>query len=118
MGYIKQSYIHKQLNFAYDIAKRLDEHREMVEAIQNKTTLFDDHWHIVNLATQDDYLMRLFYMVHDCWPEDPKCAPSATRRIRPRPEILGECQLPEYQEKTANRLSLSSEKGNQQYLHP
>jgi hypothetical protein len=46
MGYVRKSYVNKQLNFAYNVTKRLDEHRETVEAIQSKTTLFNERWHI------------------------------------------------------------------------
>lgn len=89
MGYIKKSHLNKQLNFACNVSKRLDEHRETVEAIQSKTTLFNDYWHINHMATQDDYLMRLYFMVNGYWPEN-RC------EVRERPEILGCCKLPEY----------------------
>lgn len=93
MGYVKKSEIDNKLNFARDISKRLDEHREVVEAIEQKTVLFRQaEWHSWHMATQDDYLMRIFYLVNGEWPEN-----SNRWRVRPRPEILGACRLPEYQ---------------------
>lgn len=102
-GYIKKEYIDGQLNFARSVGKRLDEHRETVEAIELKTTLFNDFWHISHMATQDDYLMRLYHLVHGCWPED-DCPNSRSGKgfqktgefVRPRPPILGPCKLPEF----------------------
>jgi hypothetical protein len=36
-----------------------------VESIAASTTLFvDAPWHIGHMAVQDDYLMRLYHMVH------------------------------------------------------
>jgi hypothetical protein len=35
------------------------------------TSFFRDHpWHAGHMATQDDYLMRLYFMVYGRWPED------------------------------------------------
>lgn len=94
LGYVKKSEINDKLNFARSVAKRLDEHRETVEAIAEKTTLLNDFWHVSHLATQDDYLMRLYYLVHNEWPLDGKH--SANGFVRNRPEVLGKCGLPEY----------------------
>ncbi|EAY4897023.1 hypothetical protein H9J87_003958 [Escherichia coli] len=80
----------EKLNYARNIAKRLDEHRELVEAIASKTTLLSQcEWHIGHLATQDDFLMRLYYQVHSKWPEEDPF-------VRQRPPILGPSTLPEY----------------------
>lgn len=97
LGYVKKSDIQNKLNFARSIAKRLDEHREIVEAIEQKTSLFKDFWHIEHLATQDDYLMRLFFMVHGFWPESRKKGVFFVEKVRSRPRILGSCRLPEYE---------------------
>ncbi|MFQ0972220.1 hypothetical protein [Gilliamella sp. BG6] len=89
----------EQLHFARNVAKRLDEHREVVESIRDHTDLFKTHeWHIWHMATQDDYLMRLFYICYGFYPEvglDPRNGQS----VRKRPEILGECGLPEFKNK-------------------
>ncbi len=93
-GYVKKNEILDKLNFARCVGKRLDEHRETVEAITEKTTLLNDFWHVAHLATQDDYLMRLYYLVHNEWPHD-GCH-GAGGYVRKRPEVLGKCGLPEY----------------------
>lgn len=102
-GYVKKATIDEQLNFARSVAKRLDEHREVVEAIEKRTELLDTaFWHIGHLATQDDYLMRLFKLVHGHYPDTSKegqnNAAFEGKFVRPRPVILGECQLPEYEQ--------------------
>jgi hypothetical protein len=94
IGYIRISSVINQLDYARDVAKRLDEHRETVEAIQSKTKLFDDWWHVSHMSTQDDYLMRLFYMTNGFWPDSKESGMIFS--IRPRPKILKECQLSEY----------------------
>ena len=114
LGYVKKSKsidkteIKNQLNFARSVGKRLDEHRELVEAIE-KTDLFEKaFWHVGHLATQDDYLMRLYYLVHEEYPNDDGVIPNCRAHIktqatgeyvRARPKILGECNLPEYSSK-------------------
>ncbi len=92
-----------KLHFARSVGKRLDEHREVVEAIERETTFFHEphtKWHLGHMATQDDYLMRLYYIAHGCWPDDVLAAqrrPQPTGEyVRPRPAILGPCGLPEY----------------------
>lgn len=65
-----------------------------MESILNNTNLFKDAWHVNHMATQDDYLMRLYYVVHGQWPENDKC--HANGYVRNRPPILGLCKLPEY----------------------
>ena len=95
----------QQLNFAQSVGKRLDEHREVVEAIEFSTSFFRDHpWNAGHMATQDDYLMRLYFIVHGCWPEDLgdsrpygiKWLQGTGEMVRPRPAVLGPCRLPEY----------------------
>lgn len=97
--------IREQLQYARSIGKRLDEHREVVEAIASKTNLFElSPWHANHMATQDDFLMRLYYMVYDSWPEDApalnggKWRQATGERVRPRPAILRPCALPERRE--------------------
>jgi hypothetical protein len=118
LGFVRLSAVRMQLNYGYSVAKRLDEHREVVEGIVAQTTLFEQYpWHASHMATQDDYLVRLFRMVHGCWPDDEvehgysptdlamlsgaRLPPSQlprriTPEIRPRPAVLGACALPEY----------------------
>ncbi len=96
-GLVRVSYLYDQLNFARSVGKRLDEHRETVEAIEQRTDLFDDFWRINHLATQDDYLMRLFHLVHGCWPDEAHGGLQKTGSfVRLRPSILGPSRLPEY----------------------
>ncbi|MCR9929843.1 hypothetical protein [Vibrio parahaemolyticus] len=102
-GYIKTSTLNAQLNFARSVAKRLDEHREVVEAIENNTSFFQTHpWHANHLAIQDDYLMRLFKLVHGHFPDTSEQgqdkAAFEEKFVRARPSVLGECQLPELSE--------------------
>lgn len=94
LGYIKKCEINEKLNYARSVAKRLDEHRETVESIAEKTTLFNDFWHVTHMATQDDYLMRIYHLVHGQWPIEGQHG--AHGYVRKRPEFLGECRLPEF----------------------
>ena len=103
LDFVRLADVREQINFGYSIAKRLDEHREVVEQIQRHTSLFEQgYWHAGHLATQDDYLMRLFYLVHDCWPEEVQSgySPGNGSKVHPavrrRPDVLGPCRLPEY----------------------
>ena len=62
LGYIKTSDM-KLLKT--NIAKRLDEHRELVESIQENTDLFDQSFnHVRVMSLHDDYLMKLYYSLH------------------------------------------------------
>lgn len=63
LGFIRKADVIRNLQFARSVGKRLDEHREVVEAIEAKTPLFnksEGYWHAGHMATQDDYLMRLY----------------------------------------------------------
>lgn len=89
----------ESIDFAFNVAKRLDEHRETVEDLLVNTNYLatqEEHpWRISHLATQDDYLMYLFYLRHSIWPLDkitPKLAKLGPYRSRPR--ILGPCAHP------------------------
>nr|WP_012219801.1 hypothetical protein [Vibrio sp. 23023]ABX76988.1 Conserved hypothetical protein [Vibrio sp. 23023] len=103
-GFVMKSTIDDQLNFARSVAKRLDEHREVVESIENNTSFFQTHpWHANHLATQDDYLMRLFKLVHGHFPDTSSQGQNKAvfdgKFVRARPPVLGECQLPEIRDK-------------------
>lgn len=90
---MKKKELKELLQFARSVDKRLDEHRELVESIRDNTNLFKTHeWHITHMATQDDYLMRIFYICYEYYPEN---APHTN--VRKRPDILGACGLPEYE---------------------
>jgi hypothetical protein len=104
LGLVRLKDVRDQLNFARTVGKRLDEHREVVEQIEQQTPLFRDAWwHAGHMATQDDYLMRLYYLVHGTWPEDAPTTPTGRQvsgeMVRARPSILGPCRLPEYESK-------------------
>ncbi|MBN3777034.1 hypothetical protein G3O06_05545 [Burkholderia sp. Ac-20345] len=102
LGLVRHKDLTAQLNFARSVGKRLDEHREVVETL-SQSSFFDEHWwHAGHLATQDDYLMRLYFMVHGKWPvDDPASGHRGFRRngeyVRPRPPVLGQCRLPEFE---------------------
>lgn len=97
---VKVSDVKAQLQFARSIAKRLDEHRELVESLVDEGTfLASRDYHTGHLAVQDDFLMRLYYMVHGVWPYGEGWIQHQFGTVRPRPEILGECRLPEYKDK-------------------
>lgn len=88
-----------QLDFARTVGKRLDEHRELVESIEKTSLNKDKPWHVTHMATQDDYLMRLYFLRHGIWPRDngERCKITG-EYVRPRPALLGSCLLPEYSE--------------------
>lgn len=91
----------KELDYARNIAKRLDEHRELVESIEASTSLLNDKfWHVGHLATQDDFLMKLFYLRHGIWPADETIKQGQFGYVRLRPEVLGECGHPDFSDKT------------------
>jgi hypothetical protein len=88
-----------KLDFARSVAKRLDEHRELVLDLQEKTdylsSVNESSWRSAHLATQDDYLMYLFYLRYGVWPDQPGA--ENVGFCRPRPSILGKCMHPLYQ---------------------
>lgn len=107
IGLISKSELIDNLNYCRTINKRLDEHREVVEALERNAPDFfkEFEWHINHLAIQDDFLMRLFYMVHGFFPDNPEKVEEYRKSknrygnpfsVRPRPKILGKCDLPEY----------------------
>lgn len=97
LGYVRSSTLFDQLQFARSVGKRLDEHREVVEAMAESGFFEGKWWHVSHMATQDDYLMRLYHIVHNSWPEN--FADTRRQRsgeyVRPRPSLLGPCRLPE-----------------------
>jgi hypothetical protein len=108
LGFVRKADVLRNLQFARSIGKRLDEHREVVEAIEANTVLFDknaEYWHAAHMATQDDYLMRLYYMVHESWPDDLVWQQRNGEVVRPRPIVLGECRLPEYKKCERERFA-------------
>ncbi|WP_321874627.1 hypothetical protein [Burkholderia ubonensis] len=100
-GFVRRKRLAAQLNFARSVAKRLDEHREVVEAMTESTDFLDRNpWHAGHLATQDDYLMRLYFIVHGDWPDERnwkrgEFPENGREYVRARPSILGDCRLPE-----------------------
>lgn len=97
LGFIRKSAVHEQLQFARSVGKRLDEHREVVEAMEESGFFDGKWWHVGHMATQDDYLMRLYHMVYGSWPADfaDNRRQSTGEFVRPRPKILGPSRLPE-----------------------
>lgn len=98
LGYVRCSTFRERLQFARSVGKRLDEHREVVEAMAESGFFEGKWWHVSHMATQDDYLMRLYHIVYKSWPED---FPDTRRQrsgehVRPRPSLLGPCRLPEF----------------------
>jgi hypothetical protein len=97
LGGLNPAQLQNNLHFATSVGKRLDEHRELVESIEKSTDLFiKQPWHIGHAATQDDYLLRLYYMVHGCWPSEVRKHQVNGESVRMRPKILGAPLLPEY----------------------
>lgn len=87
------------IDFAFNVAKRLDEHRELVEDLLVNSFYLskpEKHdWRITHLATQDDYLMYLFYLRHGQWPLDqPSLKMAGAGYYRDRPLVLGQCSHP------------------------
>ncbi|MDL0603663.1 hypothetical protein O3K13_06620 [Yersinia pestis] len=106
-GFVQLTEVKAKLNFARNVAKRLDEHRELVELLEREGVLASKFWVVGWLATQDDYLMRLYFMVHGHFPITKKSVTdyqthnlyklaSLEGFVRDRPEILKECDLPEF----------------------
>lgn len=104
LGFLPVSEVHEKLHFARSVGKRLDEHREVVERLAEESDFLARFpWHVGHLATQDDYLMRLYHLVHGTWPVDATCTSGGEQWrqqsgevVRPRPTVLGACRLPEY----------------------
>lgn len=96
-GFVRKATVSKNLQFARSVGKRLDEHREVVESMEESGFFEGKWWHVGHMATQDDYLMRLYYMVYKSWPgDDAETQRQSTGEyVRPRPKILGPCRLPE-----------------------
>lgn len=97
LGYVRRSVLVDKLQFARSVGKRLDEHREVVEAMAESGFFEGRWWHVSHMATQDDYLMRIYHVVHGSWPEDftETGRQHSGEYVRPRPALLGPCRLPE-----------------------
>ncbi len=95
-GYTRTSTITEQLDFGPSIRKRLDEHREDVEALARRTDYLQQYPEVIHhAAIQDDFLLRVYHLVHGAWPGE-EGHPNTVHSVRPRPEILPPCALPEY----------------------
>lgn len=102
VGLMRVSQVTKQLDFGHSIDKRLDEHRELVlTLIEDTDLLANQPWKISHLATQDDYLLRIFHMVYGYYPEQ-AVQNRKTHNVRPRPTVLGKCSLPEFKQFSLN----------------
>jgi len=101
-GLVKRS----DLDFARDVTKRLDEHRELCEQILSSTSLFNtsEPWHLYHAATQDDYLMYLFYLRHGVWPNFE--GSSKFGSLRRRPTEFPPCSHPLYDPKKLEQKEL------------
>lgn len=97
-GFVRRALITEQLQFARSVGKRLDEHREVVEAMEADGFFEGKQWHVGHMAIQDDYLMRLYHMVYSAWPDDSvdNGRQATGEYVRARPAVLGPCTLPEF----------------------
>ena len=96
MGYVKIERLHYN-NFGYGMAKRLDEHRELIELLHDKKFLDSHFWVIGWLETQDDYLSQIYNVLYGHYPLNPE---GMTRKdrfenkfVRRKPEALINRQL-------------------------
>ncbi|MBD6945048.1 hypothetical protein [Vibrio parahaemolyticus] len=88
----------KQLDYAYHVAKRLDEHRELIENIEKATGFFSlpEHSSYREIAkAQDDYLLHLYelrmgHSVVEC--PHPSKFTAQFPYVRPRPRCLSKTQ--------------------------
>lgn len=98
-GGVRSKVVREKLHFARSVGKRLDEHREVTESIVDHGAFFQHNpWAATQLATKDDYHVRLYHMVHGCWPDDfagRSGWQSTGEFVRPRPAVLGPCHLSE-----------------------
>ena len=89
----------KQLDFAYHVAKRLDEHRELIEDIEKNTVFFSklEYQTYKEIAQkQDDYLVYLYYLrmghqVIECI--YPSKFTAQFPYVRPRPSCLSKAHI-------------------------
>ncbi len=88
----------KQLDYAYHVAKRLDEHRELIETIEKATGFFSlpEHASYREIAkAQDEYLIYLYelrmgHRVIAC--PHPSKFTAQYPYVRPRPRCLSKTQ--------------------------
>ncbi|MUK41533.1 hypothetical protein GNP61_08155 [Aliivibrio fischeri] len=79
-----------QLDFAHNVAKRLDEHRELIEDIENHTGYFtskNGQWSRNHAITQDDYLIKLFILRYSVEPTKDNLE-KLHLHVRERPHVL------------------------------
>ena len=64
-------YIHvRQLDYARDINKRLDEQRETILEIGTYSDIFSEHpWVLQHMQTQDEFLTILYFFRHGVHPD-------------------------------------------------
>lgn len=80
----------EQLDKHTHIAKQLDEYRELINLIEEKTEYFghkENRWSIAHARALDDYLVELFTLIHEAKPDEVR-PPSIPLRIRDRPMFL------------------------------
>ncbi len=94
-GFVPVSSVDDRKMVGYRIDRQLDWHREVSEAILDKTLISPiPDWLIERLAIHDDYLLRQYHSVHGCFPIV-NC-PKQLGYIRPRPSAFGPVKLPEF----------------------
>jgi hypothetical protein len=79
-----------QLDFDHSVAKRLDEHRELIENIEKSTGYFSSKngwWSKGHAITQDDYLIKLFILRYNVEPTKNHLT-KLHLRVRERPCVL------------------------------
>ncbi|EGU37412.1 hypothetical protein [Vibrio scophthalmi] len=76
----------EQLDYHYDVRKMLDEYRELIEAIDNKTGYFsseEDFWSNGHAGQHDDYLVRLYEIRYQKKPNDNSWVRGRPKCLRP-----------------------------------
>lgn len=79
-----------QLDFAYSVAKRLDEQRELIDEIEKHTGYFSSEngrWSKNHAITQDDYLIKLFTLRYNVEPSE-EHFDKLGLYVRERPRVL------------------------------
>ena len=83
-GLVRASKLAAALRAEGGLAKRLDEHREVAEAVNDHTRLFENRdWHREHMAAQDRYLQGLLGLA-----EDRDMGHVALERTRPWPSSV------------------------------
>ena len=85
-------YIHvRQLDYARDINKRLDEQRETILEIGTYSDIFSEHpWVLQHMQTQDEFLTILYFFRHGVHPDGPDKNPFDNVREKvPKERVTG-----------------------------